>query len=594
MTVAQPLTCITHDAVDPASVHVVARAVELDALRLPAEQITPIERAWTNPDADLAIHDRWFALGQERRCCFAAIGCGDLMAALEVAYTEVEIGLRRVAWALERAIATGAREIVLTPAVRRIYGAVELAEAKCGSNGVALLDGSIVAGAGLPRRLGRTAARPLDSALSQLLIHGAARAADPSPLLIVCDAETDSTYFRAAMTVMAEARRRGAPCLVATESWATWLAFAYRRAPAVAIRSWQQPVGASAEDEAAHRFLRHAAELAASGHRSAEERLALRWLASAERRRDLRVAAARRAQLRRLWDRVRPRALFLMPHWSRLGAMAATEARRRGCPVVSAPVHTVAASHASLMGWESVDVVATYGEQCVGAFRSLGFAAERLPIVGNLACDALPTLNADASRRRVEATLRRRLPAHQRIVLMATSGSDPDEVRTVEALREICCRHGGLAALVKPHPGLSAVAAAGAALRNDDGILCRLSGGRIEDALAIAAVVITDFSSVGAQAVALRKPLVAVNLTGRPFPANDYAALGVARAVRHLRELEPAVLGALASPIGEQRADDPAILDFLRAYYGPGDGRAASRLLDLLGTVGHAEATSWR
>ncbi|HVT16369.1 MAG TPA: hypothetical protein VHQ90_09360 [Thermoanaerobaculia bacterium] len=119
MTVAQLLTCITNGAVDPASVHVVARAVELDALRLPAEQITPVERAWTNPEADLAIHDRWFALGQERRCRFAAIGCGDLMAALEVAYAEVEIGLRRIAWALERAIATGAREIVLTPAVRR-------------------------------------------------------------------------------------------------------------------------------------------------------------------------------------------------------------------------------------------------------------------------------------------------------------------------------------------------------------------------------------------------------------------------------------------------------------------------------------------
>src|SRR5262249_15481440 len=148
------------------------------------------------------------------------------------------------------------------------------------------------------------------------------------------------------------------------------------------------------------------------------------------------------------------------------------------------------------------------------------------------------------ARRRVERILGTRLPAGKKVILVATAGIDPDEQRWRRALRDQCAQQGELVLLHKPHPSLANAHPASDGSSGE----YTLYRGPIEDALAVADLVVTDYSTVGVQAVLAGRRLITVNLTGRAFPANDYAALGVAVPVRRLEDLPAAIRTGLDQP----------------------------------------------
>ena len=105
--------------------------------------------------------------------------------------------------------------------------------------------------------------------------------------------------------------------------------------------------------------------------------------------------------------------------------------------------------------------------------------------------------------------------------------------------------------------------------------------GSIHDALVAAEFVVTDFSTAGAEAVLLGRPLLTVNTTGTPFAANDYAAFGVAVQACTLDEAGPLLRRLLDEGCFWPQAE-AARARFIEAYNWQGDGRACRRFLEFI------------
>ena len=240
---------------------------------------------------------------------------------------------------------------------------------------------------------------------------------------------------------------------------------------------------------------------------------------------------------------------------------------------------TIAGNRASLVGWEHVDRVGCYGRQCADAFASLGHDAARLVLTGSLTLDRALARSKDGARsdHPVYRKFREKTP---RLILFATSGINPNEPAILSAILVACADPDHAASLVvRPHPSLGANAYAASITARLAERAAIVTDGSVIDAIAAADVVITDYSTVGAEAVLMGRPLLVVNMTAAPFPANDYAALGVAAAATSLRDIGP----QLARLLGEGcywPGAQAARAAFQDAYNWGGDGQACARFLD--------------
>jgi CDP-glycerol glycerophosphotransferase (TagB/SpsB family) len=107
------------------------------------------------------------------------------------------------------------------------------------------------------------------------------------------------------------------------------------------------------------------------------------------------------------------------------------------------------------------------------------------------------------------------------------------------------------------------------------------------DDLAWADLVVTEYSTVAVEALALGLPVLSVTLSGRP-PLLDFTVPGQAEGVTERSQIAAAVVRLLgASP---PLAGSPARQDLLDQLVGPLDDRSASRVGGILS--GLLEGTS--
>ena len=104
-------------------------------------------------------------------------------------------------------------------------------------------------------------------------------------------------------------------------------------------------------------------------------------------------------------------------------------------------------------------------------------------------------------------------------------------------------------------------------------------GGNIVDDLAWADLVVTEYSTVAVEALALGLPVLSVTLSGRP-PLLDFTVPGQAEGVTERSQIAPAVVRLLgATP---SSGDSPARQEILDQLVGPLDDRSASRVAGIL------------
>lgn len=164
-------------------------------------------------------------------------------------------------------------------------------------------------------------------------------------------------------------------------------------------------------------------------------------------------------------------------------------------------------------------------------------------------------------------------PAGHRVLLVLQDIHAPDYVRTV--LDEILCLES-VEVMVRAHPAFRP-----AGLDRLTGPRVRFSpGGGVVDDLAWADLVVTEYSTVAVEALALGLPVLSVTLSGRP-PLLDFTVPGQAEGVGDRSGIGPALHRLLGSePARACPPERQAILDEL---VGPLDDRSASRVADIVG-----------
>lgn len=269
--------------------------------------------------------------------------------------------------------------------------------------------------------------------------------------------------------------------------------------------------------------------------------------------------------------------LIVLPHWGMLAWTAIKVAKYRGVQVISAPAVTVVNSSASLVGWEDIDLIGCYGMQCFESFLSVGVAREKLRLIGNISLDHLWNVDkTDAiSRLSISSSNLKEI-----ILVFATSGVNFNEKEMLANLVDLCnSEYSNISLIVRPHPSLGVAAYSYVRELNRGGSVFVNSFGSSDDAICAADLVITDYSTIGANAISLGKPIIVINSTGKKFPANDYHQYGVAELVTEPHQIASKVTELLDDKryfnISERRHE------FLNAYNWQCDFQASLRLINL-------------
>jgi hypothetical protein len=275
-------------------------------------------------------------------------------------------------------------------------------------------------------------------------------------------------------------------------------------------------------------------------------------------------------------------AVAVIPHWGHLAWAASAVANSLQIPVGSTPSVSVAGNSASIVGWNRLDMIGCYGLQCREAFVSQGYSSDRLVLTGSVALDEILQVSRQEARSRLKA-FGKMAAGGRRIVLYATSGVNKNEREILAQIVEFCRDPlAGACLIVRPHHSIGASfyedAIAAVEGSEQKGLAAVISEGTAQESIVAADVVVTDFSTVGAEAVLIERPLLAINMTGKPFSANNYADLGVAAPASTLGEIGPALRRLINEGTFWPNAKE-SLEAFTKAYNWGGDGKAGERFL---------------
>ena len=168
------------------------------------------------------------------------------------------------------------------------------------------------------------------------------------------------------------------------------------------------------------------------------------------------------------------------------------------------------------------------------------------------------------------------LDAERGFALVATSGLDLTEEVWIGVAAEVC-RQLGFKLVVKVHPSIAEeryfkLSKLQVLVTKEAELIPLVRGAR---------VVITDVSHAGMYAIYLRKPLLTVNLTGKPYPYNRFDEQGAALLARSLEELRSLLKKLLVDEEARERLLSSVQKIMPRLLF-KNDGKAAERVLNLL------------
>lgn len=274
----------------------------------------------------------------------------------------------------------------------------------------------------------------------------------------------------------------------------------------------------------------------------------------------------------------RPKSVFVMPDSSPSSHLMCAVARFHKIPTITTLAASVGSSFRSI-GVYKADFIAVYGQEAAQAFRQAGYNSKRLIPTGNPALDHVSQRSLEADRRYVQSKID--LDVSKRVFLIATSRFDPNEFQWISRFIEVLNRRADCEVIIKIHPLYGRT--------HYDDLMKRCQGLRyhlvremeLYPLLNIADVVVTDYSHVGVEAAMFGKPLLVVNLTGKPYPSNRFDEVGIALGVHSMDEIEPGIERILADEelltrMREKRND---VVD---RYNYRNDGKAAHRIFQLL------------
>lgn len=256
-----------------------------------------------------------------------------------------------------------------------------------------------------------------------------------------------------------------------------------------------------------------------------------------------------------------------------IGRVALAAAARRGIPTLTVQ-HGLLLDDPMYYGPPVADRVALWGEASARFLGAHGCPPDRLVVTGAARFDPPPAPDP------VDLAAHLSLEPGTRIILFTSQPSGRDVPagvlrQTVVALARATAAVGRAHLLIRPHPAQAEMELHTALASVPGAPVTVARTPALHAALAAAALCVTVFSTTGLEALLLERPLLAINLTGRPAMI-PYVEAGAAFGAARADEVEAALRRALDPAL--QQAMAPARAAFVRDHLGPLDGRSLERL----------------
>ena len=281
--------------------------------------------------------------------------------------------------------------------------------------------------------------------------------------------------------------------------------------------------------------------------------------------------------LTRAFDVYKPRSVLAMPHASPGPAHVIDIAKKYGVMSVSMPSVTVDSNRRSIpINWKT-DIIASYGEQCDRAFLDTGHSKESLVLTGNASLDALVRREIDVSEE--EVRLRLGIVKDMKIVIVATSRIDAHEDIWLNKMHDHCEKRGDALLVIKSHPSFDASSYDNVRKGKHCIIVNDIP---LYSLIYASTLLVTDYSTTGAEAALVGKPVVVVNLLGKEYPSNNYDQYGVALLIDKLSSVSKTLNLILDGDPKTTSNMETAQKKFVDDYNFKNDGHAADRIADIL------------
>ncbi|MEM2618780.1 MAG: CDP-glycerol glycerophosphotransferase family protein, partial [Candidatus Hadarchaeales archaeon] len=192
--------------------------------------------------------------------------------------------------------------------------------------------------------------------------------------------------------------------------------------------------------------------------------------------------------------------------------------------------------------------IAVWGEYSRKCFEMNGIPPERIRITGNPLMDELVEVKFNPEKIRKQLGI----PKGSKLIVYASCNpidinywTEKESKEFVRLLNRIVLGLKNCFLLIRPHP-TECEERYLRYLKGEDLGRTRVSKKEnVYEILAAADILITDASVVGSEAAVMGKPVIVVNLTGKPYPTEQYPALlvreGVAVEVRRKDKLLPTI-----------------------------------------------------
>ncbi len=279
-------------------------------------------------------------------------------------------------------------------------------------------------------------------------------------------------------------------------------------------------------------------------------------------------------------DMLQPKSILAMPHVNPLSEVAIAVAKNKKILSVTMPSVTVDSNRRSIpLDW-TTHIIASYGKQCTDAFKALGHEQCSIIETGNASLDGLINRRTEESIAQARQSIREEFGIDQdkKIIFIATSRIDREEHIWINEMINVADKRDDFAIILKPHPSFGLAAYSKVRISNN----YFGTQSHTLDALLLASdVLVTDYSTTGAEAALFGMPVIVTNFTGEKYPSNNYDDYGVALLIEKLEQVEP-VIASLFDDEKVQQSIRDSQARFAENYNVYNDGQASDRIGDIL------------
>ena len=235
---------------------------------------------------------------------------------------------------------------------------------------------------------------------------------------------------------------------------------------------------------------------------------------------------------------MKPKFIITFPHFNPAAHLILKYSKINKIKSFSAPLVTIDSRKSSLVGWDIIDFVGCYGNQCVKALKKVYGENIKTIKIGNLFKDAFRSRNKKNIYLEIKRKLK--LTKYKKNILVATSHYDLNEIEWIEKLSN-WIKNEDIGLILKVHPSFKDKIYKSIIDKKYKNVRVIENNFNIEDLFVVCDLCITDFSTVGSYSIIANKPLIVANFKNTKFISNNYVRYGVAWEVKNFISLKTTI-----------------------------------------------------